>query len=265
MRRRLPGRTGARRGGARRCRRRRRRAAADLHRAGRAVGTARRRRADGRPVPGVGRRGGLRRASRGTRARRRRRRRRGGGGTAGAAPAWPTSPTTAAGSASRVRLDRGPDRTRSRRSTPLVAGRLVVRDGDTRGDRSRGRVPARGRACGRGWRTPAPTSCSAATCGSPPGRGPTTADADDDVYRGARLAAAVEWCERHPESVTPSIEDVRRRRDGRRRPWPVGGRSPARSGATSRPPAAAGARRRVDTARGLARRRAARPASGRPG
>ena len=29
--------------------------------------------------------------------------------------------------------------------------------------------------------------------------------ADDDVYRGARLAAAAEWCERNPEAVTASI------------------------------------------------------------
>jgi WD40 repeat protein/DNA-binding SARP family transcriptional activator len=87
----------------------------------------------------------------------------------------------------------------------LVSGRLVVRDGDS--VEIVHEVAFRAWPRLRAWLEAARSDLVlgrdlriAARTWTDHGR------SDDDVYRGARLAAAIEWCERHPESVTPSIE-----------------------------------------------------------
>ena len=87
----------------------------------------------------------------------------------------------------------------------LVSGRLVVRDGDS--VEIVHEVAFRAWPRLRAWLEAARSDLVlghdlriAARAWTDHGR------SDDDVYRGARLAAAIEWCERHPESVTPWIE-----------------------------------------------------------
>ena len=86
----------------------------------------------------------------------------------------------------------------------LVEGRLVVRDGDT--------VEIAHEVVFRAWprlqrwleaaRTDLVLAHDLRVAAR---RWVDQGQADDEVYRGARLAAAVEWCERHPESMTPHI------------------------------------------------------------
>ena len=212
-----------------------RRAAAALHRAGRHLGTAPRRPADPRRLPR-----GRRRRGRADPVGRGRVRRPGRRGPGVGAPA--------AGAAGRHRRRRGAGPPAAARSPSWIWTATGPRGGrwsrsSSAGGCSRSTASAstsRTRRCsprGRGWpagsRTTPPAGPCAGTWPPRPGSGSAAAEPDDELYRGARLAAALDWAadadggrDARGAAVPRRLAGARRRRAdrGARPGRPRGGR-----------------------------------------